>query len=76
MLGALYQKGCIVKVYKDHLEKASDKFQGALSIDPRVEFIGIEGKHPYIINFILEKNQQSCVKDFIMKRNVEVKTQK
>ena len=32
MLGSLYQKGCMSKLHKDHLEKASDKFQGALSI--------------------------------------------
>ena len=37
MLGSLYQKGCMSKVNKDHLKKAIEKFQGALSVDKNSE---------------------------------------
>ena len=37
MLGSLYQRGCVSKLSTNHLEKAIDKFQGALSVDPNSE---------------------------------------
>ena len=33
MLGALFQRGCMSKLYKNHLDKAIEKFEGALSIN-------------------------------------------
>ena len=39
----------------------------------KMKFLGIEKKHPAIINFILEKTKPNWVKDFISKRNAEVR---
>eukprot|EP00092_Neocalanus_flemingeri_P031976 GFUD01034746.1.p1 GENE.GFUD01034746.1~~GFUD01034746.1.p1 ORF type:complete len:755 (+),score=183.93 GFUD01034746.1:75-2339(+) len=37
MLGALFERGCMSKLYKNHLEKAIEKYSGALSINSSSE---------------------------------------
>ena len=38
----------------------------------KMNFTGIEVRHPEIITFIKEKNQPEWVKDFIFTRNIKV----